>query len=350
MKVLITGHDGYIGSVMAPVLQAAGHEVVGVDTYFYSDERYEARRHGFLNLHKDVRDFVPEDFEGFDAVVHLAALSNDPLGELNPELTHEINYQASLQMAKLAKEAGVQRCLFASTCSVYGVANQEELATEESPLQPLSAYAVSKIRSEEGLAKLADDGFSPVYLRMATVYGWSPRFRSDLVLNNLACWAQVSGEIRILSDGTPWRPAVHVGDVANAYAAALAAPREAIHNQAFNVGVNEENYQVRDLAAIVHEAFPGSQVTYAEGGRPDPRSYRVDFGKIQRCIPAFKPVWNARRGAEELRSAFESAGLRQEDVAGPKYVRLAALKALLAEGQLDKNLYWRARVIYPTQG
>lgn len=347
MKVLVTGHDGYLGSVMILALQAAGHEAVGMDTFFFSDYRAEMKKGGSLNIHKDVRDFVPADFEGFDAVIHLAALSNDPLGELNPELTFEINHRASLHIATQAKEAGVRRFLYASTCSVYGVANQEALATEEAPLRPLTPYAISKVRVEEDLSKLADDAFSPVFLRNATAYGWSPRFRADLVLNNLACWAYAAGEIRILSDGTPWRPIVHAQDIASAFLAALSAPRETIHNQAFNVGRVGENYQVRDLAAIVQEFFPDCQVTYAEHGAPDPRSYRVDFSKIAHSLPAFKPAWNARLGVEELRSMYQKTSLTQEDFTGPKYVRLARLKSLLQTGQLDGNLRWKERVIHP---
>jgi len=347
MKVLVTGHDGYIGAVMVPALLAAGHQVLGVDTCFFSGDRHRASGGRFRHLGRDIRDLAAEDFAGIDAVVHLAALSNDPMGELDPELTHQINHRATLRLAQLAREAGVKRFLQASTCSVYGVASQSELATEESPLRPYSAYAVSKVRVEEDLAGLADDGFSPVYMRNATAYGWSPRFRADLVLNNLACWAHASGEIRILSDGTPWRPVVHVGDIAGAFAAVLAAPRQAIHNQAFNVGVDEENYQVRDLAEIVRGAFPGCEVTIAKDGSPDPRSYRVDFCKIRRHLPGFQPAWNARRGVQELRSAFEAAGLTQEQFTGPTYVRLARLKQLLAEGRLDSNLYWRDPAIHP---
>jgi nucleoside-diphosphate-sugar epimerase len=347
MRVLVTGHDGFIGSVMVPVLQAAGHAVVGIDTFFFSSHPSGLQENGVLSLQKDIRDLTPDAFKGIDAVVHLAALSNDPLGELNPELTLEINHKASLRMAKLAKEAGVKRFIFSSSCSVYGVANQDELATEESRLHPLTPYAISKVRLEEDLSKLADGSFSPVFLRNATAYGWSPRFRADLVLNNLACWAYTTGEIRILSDGTPWRPVVHVQDIAHAFAAALAAPREAIHNQAFNVGANAENYQVRDLAAIVQEIFPDCKVSYAAGGSPDPRSYRVDFSKIQRCIPAFKPAWNARRGVAELYSAFQGIALTQADFSGPKYLRLARIKSLLQDGWLDSNLRWKERVIHP---
>lgn len=333
MKVLVTGYDGYIGSVLVPVLQAAGHEVTGLDMAYFAEGALAGTR-------GDVRDLVPEEFEGIDAVVHLAALSNDPIGELNPELTYAINHRATIRMAEMARDAGVRRFLQSSTCSVYGIADQEELATEEAPLHPLSAYAVSKVRVEEDLARLADGAFSPVYLRNATAFGWSPRFRSDLVLNNLACLAFVTGEILMKSDGTPWRPLTHVRDIAAAFVAALDAPRDVVHNQAFNVGRIGENYQVSALAEIVHDVFEDCVVTYAEGGGPDPRSYRVDFGKIARCLPEFRPTWDARQGAEELRAAFERTGLTREDFTGPRYVRLARLKALLQAGRLDADLRW----------
>ncbi len=344
MKILITGHEGYIGSVMVPVLLASGHEVSGVDTFFFSNYHSDPNGDEVRETNQDIRDFKPEDFDGIEAVIHLAALSNDPLGEIDPELTFEINHQASVRLAKLAKAWGVRRFLYASTCSVYGITNQQELATEDTPLEPLSAYARSKVKVEADLAELADDSFSPVYLRNSTAYGWSPCFRSDLVLNNLACWAYTTGEIRIMSDGTPWRPIVHVRDIAQAFAAALTAPREAVHNQAFNVGINEENYQVRDLAEIVKQGFPDSKVIYNEHSNPDPRSYRVDFSKIKRYLPEYRPAWSARRGVEELRSAYEETGLRRDDFTGPKYVRLARLKQLLQEGQLDDKLYWKDRI------
>ena len=346
MRILITGHDGYIGSVMVPVLRAAGHEVVGMDAYFFSNYRYQTRSTGILEGQQDIRDIAPEEFEGYDAVVHLAALSNDPLSELNPELTFEINHKASVKLAELAKRAGVQRFLYASTCSVYGVANQDELATEDTSMRPLTPYAISKVRVEDDLSQLADDTFSPVYLRNATAYGWSPNYRSDLVVNNLSAWAYTTGEIRIMSDGTPWRPIIHVQDIANAFAAVLNAPREVIHNQAFNVGINSENYQVRDIAAIVQEGFAGCKVTYNEHGSPDPRSYRVDFSKIARTLPEFNPTWNVRLGVDKLSDAYQQTGLTYKEFTGAKYVRLARLNALIREGRLDSNLYWKDKVTH----
>ena len=347
MRILLTGNDGYIGSVMVPILQASGHEVIGIDTFFFSSQYTIPNSKNTPALHQDIRDFASNGLEGIEAVIHLAALSNDPLCQINPELTFAINHRASIRLARMAKEAGVQRFLYSSTCSVYGVANQEELATEKSTLNPLSPYAVSKVQTEADLSNLADSTFSPVYLRNATAYGWSPHFRSDLVLNNLACWAYTTNEIRILSDGTPWRPIVHVQDIAHAFVAVLVAPREAVHNQAFNVGLNAENYQIRDLADIVQQDFPGCRVTYDENGGPDPRSYRVDFSKITQRLPEFKPVWNARSGVEELHKAYIGIGLTKEEFNGPKYVRIAQLKALIQEGRLDGSLHWKERVTDP---
>lgn len=347
MKVLLTGNDGYIGSVMVPLLRAVGHEIVGVDTYFFSNHGNGLDGKHLWVKRQDIRDIGLDGVQGIEAVIHLAALSNDPLGEIDSELTYEINHKASVRLARLAKEAGVQRFLYASTCSVYGVANQDELATEETPVQPLTHYAISKVRVEEDLSKMADDSFSPVFLRNATAYGWSSSFRSDLVVNNLVGWAYTAREIRIMSDGTPWRPVVHVKDIAKAFGAALIAPRTAIHNQAINVGQNMENYQVKDIAAIVQENLPDCKVTYGGSSGPDPRSYRVDFSKITRCLPKFKPDWNVRRGVEELKAAYQEVKLSWEDFTGPRYVRLARLKALIQEGRLDNKLYWTERAVHP---
>lgn len=325
---------------MVPVFQAAGHEIVGLDTYFFEECTFGEGCDRVPSLRKDVRDVTLADLQGFDAIVHLAALCNDPLGDLNPEWTHDINHAASVRLAKLAKEAGVRRFLYASSCSMYGAAG-EELLTEKAPLRPVTRYAVSKARTEEDVAKLADSDFCPVFMRSATAYGVSPRLRADVVLNNLVCWAYTTRKVHILSDGTPWRPIVHVEDIANAFAAALVAPEEAINNQAFNVGVNGENYQIRDLAEIVEETVPACRVEYARQGGPDPRNYRVDFSKVAKTLTDFKPKWNARLGAKELYSAFQRVGLTLDDFQGRKYIRLAQLRHLLNRGHLDSTLRWR---------
>ena len=340
MRVLVTGHNGYLGSVMVDELQSRGHEVVGLDTFFFGDCG-DGKIDDTPAIKKDLRDLVVEDLTGADAVIHLAALCNDPLGDLNPAWTYDINHDASLRLAALAKDAGVNRFLYSSSCSLYGDAG-EGFVDEEAPMRPLTPYAVSKVRAEADISQLADENFSPVFMRNATAYGMSARLRADIVLNNLVCWAYTTGKIHISSDGTPWRPLVHVRDIARTFAAALTAPRDTIHNQAFNVGANGENYQIRDLADIVRETVPGCTVDYAVGGGPDPRNYRVSFDKLARAFPDLNFEWNARKGTAELYDAVRAAGLTVDDFQGRKFIRLKQLTHLLDANLLDGTLRWQA--------
>lgn len=328
---------------MGRVLAESGHTVEGLDTSFFGDCVFGEREPAFPAKRLDFRDVRREDFEGFDAVIHLAALCNDPLGNMNPELTFEINHHASLRLAEAAKEAGVERFLFASSCSLYGVAG-EDLLQEDAPFNPITAYGVSKVELERDLARIADDRFSPTFLRNATAYGVSPRLRLDVVLNNLVAAAVTSGEVLIMSDGTPWRPIVHAEDFSRAFVAALEAPRELVHKEAFNVGRTAENYRVSDLAEIVAEVVPGSRVAYSGDGGPDPRSYRVDCSKLEETLPRYQPQWTARRGAEELFRAFEANDFTTSDFEGDRYFRIRHIKKLQEEGRLDVDMRWVAAV------
>jgi len=337
--VLVTGHNGYIGSVLAPLVRAAGHDVVGLDTYLFEDCTFGKDVSAIESLRLDVRDMRTADLAGFDAIMHLAALSNDPLGNVNPQCTYDINHLASVRLARLAKQAGISRFLFASSCSLYGVAG-DALLTEDAAFNPITPYGESKVRVEVDVARLADERFSPTFLRNATAYGVSPRLRADIVVNNLVGVAYTTGDVLIQSDGTPWRPLVHVEDIARAFLAVLEAPREAVHNEAFNVGRTEENHRVRDLAQMVHAIVPGSRVRYAEGGGPDPRCYRVDCGKLARMVPEFQPQWTVRTGMEELHEAFKRHGLTREQFLGDRYLRIKQILKLQAEGRLDASLRW----------
>src|SRR6267154_1538997 len=339
MRILLTGHQGYIGAVLARMLSAAKYDVVGLDAGFFAQHRFVGEGAKIPSLYADLRDVVAKDLDGFDAVVHLAALSNDPLGDLNPELTYEINYHATMHLAALARDAGVGRFLFSSSCSMYGAAGSEML-DESAPFNPVTPYAESTVLVERELKALASPNFSPVFRRNTTAYGVSPFMRFDVVLNNLVAWAYTTSRILIHSDGTPWRPLIHIEDICRAFIAALNAPKEAIHNQAFNVGITEENFQVRDLAEIVRETVPDCQIEYLASGGPDPRSYRVNFGKIRERLPGFQPEWNARRGAKELHAACQLAQLNFEDFDGPRFKRIVQIRKFLAAGLLDSQLRW----------
>ncbi|HWM05005.1 MAG TPA: SDR family oxidoreductase [Actinophytocola sp.] len=337
MRVLLTGHKGYLGTVMAPVLRSAGHEVIGLDSGLFAGcvlggEPLDPPGHDV-----DLRDVTLTHVSGVDAVIHLAALSNDPLGALAPDLTYDINHRASVRLARLARDAGVRRFLYASTCSVYGASGGDGLVNEDAPLRPATPYAESKVLVEDDLHELADTDFTPVYLRNATAFGYSPRLRADIVLNNLVGHAYLSGEVLVLSDGTPWRPLVHAADIAKAFLAALSAPAEAVHDKAFNIGTERNNVTVAEIAAEVVEAVPGSRLRITGEAGADPRSYRVDFSRFREAVPGFECSWTVKDGALELIEAYQRHGLTTEDFE-QRFTRLAWLRDRSAAGAVDDTL------------
>lgn len=339
MRVLITGTEGYIGCLLAPIVAGYGHEVVGLDTGYFTDARLGTDPDSsYRTIAKDLRHLTRADLEGFDAVLHLAGLSNDALGQISSEVTYQINHVASSRMAALAKDAGVTRFVYSSSCSVYG-RSHEDIVTEASSVNPVTEYARCKVLDEQALAALADDRFTPTYLRNATAYGASPRMRFDLVVNNLAASAWTTRRIAMVSDGTPWRPIVHILDICNAFVAALHAPREAVHNQVFNIGRTDENYQIRDIALCIGRVFPDCEVSFGASD-PDQRSYRVSFEKAATSLPGFQCDWTLERGATQLRELYERVQLTEEMFRFRPFTRLRQLKYLIDEGRLDADFFW----------
>ena len=344
MRILLTGNKGYIGTIMGSMLQNDGHEVIGLDSdlfggCFFGDRSIGECVANISLIKKDIREVELSDLQGVDAVVHLCALSNDPLGYFNPDITYRINHNASVKLAKLAKKAGVQRYLFSSSCSVYGD-SCAKMMTEESKTHPITPYAISKIRAEEDISRLADSSFSPTFLRSATAYGVSPMLRFDLVLNNLVAWAYTTGVVLLKSDGMAWRPIVHIEDISRAFIAVLNAPHDLVHNQIFNVGITRENYRIRELADIVKTTLPNCRIEYAKGAGPDKRTYMVDFNKLARALPQFKPKWNAHKGAKQLYDTYRKTKFNLEEFEGPRYKRIKHLQENISNGNLNADLHW----------
>lgn len=340
MRVLVTGHNGYVGSVMTQVLQDAGHDVLGLDTYLFEGCTMGPEVPDVPALRMDLRDVEPHHLQGIDAVVHLAALCNDPLGAMHKGTTYAINREASVRLAEAAKAAGVERFAFASSCSLYGVAGTAPV-TEESAFNPITAYGESKVEAEHRISPLADDDFSPTFLRNATAYGPSPRLRADIVINNLVGYAMTTGEIVLNSDGSPWRPLLHVRDMAQAFLAVIEAPRDVVHNQAFNIGTTAENYQVKELVRLVQDAVPGTRARLGAEAGADPRSYKVDCSKLARMLPAAVPTRTVPQGIEELVAAYRAHGVTEAEFFGPRFTRIKRIQALQADGRLDDELRWR---------
>jgi nucleoside-diphosphate-sugar epimerase len=337
MRILVTGHRGYIGVEMVTVLKNAGYDVVGLDTGLFDECDFRSPPDDIETLNVDLRDVMPVHLAGFDAVAHLAALSNDPLGNLNSTMTYDINHHASVRLARAAKEAGVARYVFSSSCSLYG-AGGDGFLDEQAAFHPVTPYGESKVLVEQDVALLASDTFSPVFLRNATAYGVSRRLRADIVVNNLVGHAITTGKVLLQSDGTPWRPLVHLRDIIHAFQAVIEAPRETIHNQAFNVGRTSENFRIREVANMVAEIVPGCEVAFAPGAAADARNYRVDFSKIERRLPGYRPQWTLREGIRELYEAYKRAEMGKEEFLGPRYYRLRTIQGLRERGALDENL------------